>query len=147
MNTVFEKLLLFIAIVTVSCLILGCTDNGISDPVDEVGTVNGYSDVSVKEAKEMIDSGEVFLLDVRTVDEFETEHIEGAVNINVNELSSRLDEVPRDETILVYCRSGARSVTASNILIDAGYADVYNMLGGINEWKAEGYPYVNGSSS
>ncbi|NYT19527.1 MAG: rhodanese-like domain-containing protein, partial [Methanosarcinales archaeon] len=81
------------------------------------------------------------------VNEFETEHIEGAVNINVNELGSRLDEVPRDETILVYCRTGARSVTASNILVDAGYTDVYNMPGGINKWKTEGYPYVSGSLS
>ncbi|AKB86124.1 rhodanese-like domain-containing protein [Methanococcoides methylutens] len=147
MNMVFEKVILVLAIVSVSCLILGCAGYGTSDPSDGTVGSDGYADVSVKEAKEMIDSGDVFLLDVRSVGEFETEHIEGAVNINVNELSSRLDEVPRDETILVYCRSGSRSVTASNILVDAGYTDVYNMLGGINEWKAAGYPYVSGSSS
>lgn len=140
---VSEKIVLVFAMLVMSCLILGCANPGISDPVDEDDASTGYTDVSVQEAKEMIDSGEVFLLDVRTVNEFETEHIEGAVNINVKELSSRLDEVSRDETILVYCRSGARSVTASNILVDAGYNDVYNMLGGINQWKAEGYPYVS----
>ena len=144
---VSEKILLVLAILVVSCFILGCIGYGTSNTSDDTGGVDGYTDVSVREAKEMIDSGDVFLLDVRSVSEFEAEHIEGAVNINVNELSSRLDEVPRDETILVYCRSGSRSVTASNILFDAGYTDVYNMLGGSNRWKAGGYPYVSGSSS
>lgn len=147
MNMVSGKAILVLAIVAVSFLILGCADYGNSDTADGADTVNGYVDVSVKEAKEMIDSGDVFLLDVRSAGEFETEHIEGAVNINVNELSSRLDEVPRDETILVYCRSGSRSITASNILVDAGYTDVYNMLGGIGQWKTAGYPYVSESSS
>ncbi|KGK98367.1 hypothetical protein LI82_11715 [Methanococcoides methylutens] len=145
MNMISEKIVLVLAILVISCFILGCAKPATSDQVVEVDRTAGYTDVSVQEAKKMIDSGEVFLLDVRTVNEFETEHIEGAVNINVNELGSRLDEVSRDETILVYCRTGARSVTASNILVDAGYADVYNMLGGINKWKAEGYPYVSGS--
>lgn len=135
-----ETVLVF-AMLAVSCLILGCADPGISDEAD----ARGYTDVSLEEAKRMIDSGEVFLLDVRTANEFETEHIEGAANIDVNELSSRLDEVPGNETILVYCRSGARSATASGMLADAGYTDVYNMLGGITQWKAEGYPYVSGA--
>lgn len=138
------KFIPVIAILIVSCLIPGCAVYDTLDSSDGGDTVNGYTDVSVKEAKELIDSGDVFVLDVRTVREFESEHIEGAVNINVNELSSRLDEVPRNEAILVYCRSGSRSVTASNILVDAGYSDVYNMLGGMNDWIAAGYPYVSG---
>ncbi|WP_135609925.1 rhodanese-like domain-containing protein [Methanococcoides sp. AM1] len=139
-----EKIVLVLAILVVSVVILGCADPGMSDQVDGDNATAGYTDVSVQEAKEMIDSGDVFLLDVRTVNEFETEHIEGAVNIDVNELGSRLDEVPQDETILVYCRTGVRSAAASNILVDAGYTDVYNMLGGISQWKAKGYPYVSG---
>ena len=90
----------------------------------------------------MIDNNEVFLLDVRTQEEFDEGYIEGAILIPDYELESRLDEVPVDEKILVYCRSGRRSVTASNILIDAGYTDVYNMLGGINDWKDAEYPVV-----
>lgn len=90
----------------------------------------------------MIDNNEVFLLDVRTQEEFDERYIEGAILIPDYELESRLDEVPVHEKILVYCRSGRRSVTARNILIDAGYTNVYNMLGGINDWKDAEYPVV-----
>lgn len=141
------KFILVIAILIVSCLIPGCAVYDTLDSADGGDTANAYMDVSLKEAKELIESGDVFVLDVRTVREFESEHIEGAVNINVNELTLRLDEVPRDEAILVYCRSGSRSVTASNILLGAGYIDVYNMLGGMNDWMAAGYPYVSSSLS
>lgn len=97
---------------------------------------------SVEQAKQMIDNNEVFLLDVRTKEEFDAGYIEGAILIPDYELASRLSEVPDDAKILVYCRSGRRSVDASNILLDAGYTDVYNMLGGINEWSYSQYPVV-----
>lgn len=103
-------------------------------------STSGFTDVTVSEAKLMIESGEVFLLDVRTQEEFDAGHIEGATLIPVQELGLRIEEVPQDTKVLVYCRSGKRSVTASNILVDAGYTDVYNMLGGINVWISEGYP-------
>ena len=79
------------------------------------------------------------LLDVRTPEEFNSGHIEGAVNINVETLASRLEEVPRDMPIVVYCRSGNRSATASQILVNAGYQPVYDM-GGIQTWVAQGFP-------
>ncbi|NPE27747.1 rhodanese-like domain-containing protein [Methanococcoides sp. SA1] len=102
-----------------------------------------YRDVSVHEAKDMLDEGDVFLLDVRTENEFNSGHLEGAVNIEVSQLGSRLDEVPADKAILVYCRTGVRSVRASKTLIKAGYADVYNMKGGIAAWMSAGYPHVS----
>ena len=77
------------------------------------------------------------LLDVRTPEEFTSGHIAGAVNISVQTLPSRLSEVPKDQPIVVYCRLGNRSATASQILIDAGYTQVYD-LGGILEWEAQG---------
>lgn len=87
----------------------------------------------------MADGSEHLLLDVRTPQEFADEHIAGAVNISVQTLASRLDELPQDQPIVVYCRSGNRSVTATQILADAGYSKVYDM-GGIIDWKAQGYP-------
>ena len=79
------------------------------------------------------------LLDVRTPDEFNTGHIAGSVNISVETLQNRLSEVPRDQTIVVYCHSGNRSGQAAKILADAGYTKIRD-LGGINAWTAAGYP-------
>lgn len=79
------------------------------------------------------------LIDVRTPEEFTSGHIDGSVNIPVEEMQGRLDEIPGDAPIVVYCRSGNRSATAARILTDAGYAPVYD-LGGIQDWVAEGLP-------
>lgn len=80
------------------------------------------------------------LLDVRTPQEFINDgHIPGAVNINVDELSQRLNEVPQDQPIVIYCRSGNRSVIATQILDQAGFNGLYD-LGGILEWSAQGLP-------
>lgn len=114
----------------------------------------GFETVSVEEAREMIEKDEVFILDVRTPAEFNSSHIEGATLIPVTNsggsnlspdqlLEARINEVPRGKKILVYCRSGRRSAAASQMLVDAGYTQVYNMGGGINEWIAAGYPVVS----
>ena len=79
------------------------------------------------------------LLDVRTPEEFNSGHIPGAVNISVQTLPDRLSEVPDDQPVVVYCRSGNRSATASKILADAGYSEVYDM-GGIITWVEQGRP-------
>jgi rhodanese-related sulfurtransferase len=84
-----------------------------------------------------------FLLDVRTPEEYSEGHIEGANLIPVQELESRLDEIPGDKQIIVYCRSGNRSRTAASILMENGFGMVYDM-GGINSWIEKGYPVITG---
>lgn len=79
------------------------------------------------------------LLDVRTPEEFRDQRIPGAVNIPLQSLERRLAELPQDQTIVLYCRSGNRSATAANILARAGYESVYDM-GGIIAWNAAGLP-------
>ena len=79
------------------------------------------------------------LIDVRTPDEFASGYIYNAINIAVETLEDRLDEVPNDIPIVVYCRSGNRSAVAAEILVSAGYQPVYD-LGGIKTWIEEGYP-------
>lgn len=79
------------------------------------------------------------LLDVRTPQEFASGHIQGAVNISVETLASRLNEVPNGQPIVVYCRSGNRSAQASQILAQAGYTNIYD-LGGLIDWTAQGFP-------
>ena len=95
--------------------------------------------ISVEQVKEDLDEGKDFiLLDVRTVEEYEAGHIEGAINIPLKDLAYEVEnEIPdTKETIYLYCRSGVRVITAGHILHDLGYENVYNM-GGILSWPYE----------
>ncbi len=101
-----------------------------------------YTDITVQQAKDMIDRGEVFIMDVRTQEEYDAGHIKGSTLIPVQELDKALNKIPRDKKILVYCRTGHRSVQASEILVNNGFTQVYNMKGGIVEWANSGYEQV-----
>ena len=80
-------------------------------------------------------------MDVRTEDEYNDGHIKGAILLPVQELEERLDELPVDKPIIVYCRSGNRSRNAAEILVVNGFEAVYDM-GGINSWTSKGYPVI-----
>ena len=93
-----------------------------------------YKNINFEQAKQIIDNEQVLLLDVRTEEEFVTGHITNAINIPVNELEHRMDELKdKEQKILVYCKSGRRSVIACEILVDASFKNVYNM-GGVVDW-------------
>ena len=77
-------------------------------------------------------SDEFIVIDVRTLEEFESGHIEDSSNIEWQEISSITDNINKDQKIYLYCRSGRRSQNATNVLIDLGYKDVTN-LGGIKD--------------
>lgn len=79
------------------------------------------------------------LIDVRTPEEFRSGHIPGAINIDVQVLMSKLNKVPQDKTVVLYCRSGNRSASAAGMLKRAGYTDVLD-LGGIGAWVRAGFP-------
>lgn len=98
-----------------------------------------YTRISAQEAKEIIDSGEEFvILDVRTKAEYDEGHIEGAMLLPYDEIDELAEGLlpDRNAKILVYCRSGNRSAVASNALIDLGYTDVTD-FGGIISWPYE----------
>ncbi len=101
-----------------------------------------FTTISVQEAKLMIDRGDVFILDVRTQEEYDAGHISGSTLIPVQVIETRLNEIPKDQKILVYCRSGGRSSEASNILVNNGFKEIYNMNGGIDDWVKSGYQAV-----
>ena len=113
-----------------------------------IALANSYTDITVSEAKTMIESNpSLVILDVRNQSEYNSGHIRNAKLIPVYELESRLDELDIDDDTLVYCRSGGRSSTASQILSNNGFLYVYNMLGGITTWMDKGYTvYVKHSS-
>jgi len=82
----------------------------------------------------------VILLDVRTPEEQKTDgKIPGAVLIPLDELPNQIDRLDKNKKILVYCRTGMRSASASRLLSSLGFK-VYNIKGGINRWKSEGLP-------
>ena len=101
------------------------------------------SQISVAQAAELRDSG-AFVLDVREVDEWNQLHVPGATLIPLGELASRVNEVPRDQKVVVMCRSGNRSQEGRDILKAAGFENVTSMAGGINQWSAAGYETVTG---
>lgn len=101
------------------------------------------ANINVSEAAQRFADG-AYLLDVRTVDEWNESHIDGAVLIPLDELSSRINEIPTDRDVLIICRSGNRSVEARDILRAAGLPRTTSITGGINAWKAEGLPVVAG---
>lgn len=99
--------------------------------------------ISVAEAAALRDSG-AFILDVRTPAEWNEVHIPHATLIPLDELEARVSEVPKDQEIVVVCRSGNRSQQGRDLLKNAGYTQVTSMSGGLNEWKAAGLPTVTG---
>ena len=105
------------------------------------GTIveNTYQQITQKEAKNMMDTQDVIVLDVREQDEFDAGHIPGAVLLPVGTITkaTAASVIPEtDSVVLVYCRSGNRSKTASKALADLGYTNVYE-FGGINTWPYE----------
>jgi rhodanese-related sulfurtransferase len=89
--------------------------------------------------KELLDSGEIELLDVRTDHEWDAGHIPGARHIELNELTAEAERLGKDQKIVVYCRTGNRSGMASEALRSDGF-DAVAMEGGITAWNDDGQP-------
>jgi rhodanese-related sulfurtransferase len=104
---------------------------------------SGYGDVTVEQAHELVEGDRPpVVLDVRNDWEFDDGHLEGAINIPVDDLEGRLGELDKEDEILVYCRTGNRSARAVQILSENGFEKMYHMVDGIEGWKAAGYPTV-----
>lgn len=115
---------------------MGGCQNSISGAENEM-TEHAYMKISAEDAKALMDSTDGFaLVDVREEDEYDAGHIEGALLIPYEEIAGRAEaELPdKEQTILVYCRSGRRSAIAAQTLVELGYTDVRD-FGGINDWS------------
>lgn len=125
---------LFVILMTMSAVqISGCNTN------------DNIISVSAPEFDKEIKADSVQLLDVRTPQEYTEEHIDGALNIDVqsDDFQKMAEkDLSKDSTILVYCRSGRRSMDAAEILTRLGYK-VVNLKGGVIEWKEEGLPVTS----
>lgn len=83
------------------------------------------------------------LIDVRRADEYAGGRIKHAINIPVDEIRNRLDEIPRDKTIYIYCEAGLRGYLAQRILRQNGFDSVFNLSGGYYLWKTCNLELVN----
>ena len=89
---------------------------------------------------------DLYLLDVRTLGEYQQARLEGARLIPIDQFTKRLSEVPKNRPILVYCAVGSRSAQVVNYLARKGYPEIYNLYGGIYAWAQKGYPILQGGS-
>ena len=96
-------------------------------------------EIGVSEAFTKYQNG-TFILDVRTQEEWDEYHAPNSTLIPLDQLPSRLNELPRGREIVIVCRSGNRSQQGRDILLNAGFEQVTSMRGGLNEWRASGYP-------
>lgn len=123
-----------IALIAIVALVFGRGESAPATP-----TVQGAREITVQAAYQKYQAG-VFLLDVREQSEWDAFHIPNTTHIPLGELPDRLNELPRDEEIVVVCRSGNRSQEGRDILLRAGFSNVVSMSGGLKQWSALGYP-------
>lgn len=115
--------------------VLGYAD--VDQVIAQADTLETYEHVTPLEAKEMLASDDVALIDVRNLTEFNEGHIESAKHIMVGTLKNRLGEVPTDKKVIVQCQAGARSAIAMSLLKAKGFDNVVNMTGGYSQWMTD----------
>ena len=134
-------LLLFVLALGASLLLAACGGGETAAPtVEEIDVSTLAPSIDVETAHAVKDNPDVFMLDVREVDEFEAGHIPGITLIPMTEIAGRLSEIPTDQQVIVTCRTGNRSAQVVDFLREQGFTNVHNMEGGIVAWEGAGYP-------
>lgn len=110
------------------------------DPVNQAGftagnIIEGLVNIIHWDELYQLHAPNNFILDVRTPDEFELGNIEGAINIEVDQIRNRLDEIPTDKKIIIYCGVGLRGYFAARILMQRGFKNVVNLSGGYKTYE------------
>ncbi len=140
--TVFRSLAVLLAVLI---FLAGCgraaVESSATSTADSAAVAASPGVMSVGDLKSQLDnSDDLFLLDVRTPQEYSQDgHVAGSILIPLDELGARTAELPTDQPIACICRSGNRSSQACGFLADQGY-ETMNVVGGMNAWKAAGYP-------
>ena len=140
-----RKLWLLILVATLTLFLglaggcLGFQDTEPGEPGITITPSTAYSLIQENEG-----NNDFVILDVRTPEEYANEYIAESVLLNfyADDFENELDNLYKSKTFLVYCRSGNRSSKSVSIMGGLGFIEIYNMGGGINQWKAEGYPTV-----
>lgn len=103
----------------------------------------GYASVTPEQAVRLIND-DALVLDVRSVDEFRSGHLNGAKNIALADLAQKMEILSAHKTtpVLVYCESGMRSARACSQLKKAGFEQLHNLAGGMAAWRGANLPVV-----
>ncbi len=135
-----KRISLFLALILCFSLMCAC---------DEINSENKYNvnNITSDEAKQMIDTGEYILLDVRTQEEYDEKHIPNCIHIPIDKndvmpFKAEVEKQILDKSakIIIYCKSGFRSEIAAKAMSTLGYEQLYNMTDGIDGWKYEVEP-------
>jgi hydroxyacylglutathione hydrolase len=97
-------------------------------------------------AERLLSSDPPQVVDVRSPREYGAKHIAGSVNIPLNHLAERVQELPADRTLLVHCAGGYRSSIGASLLMQRGFSRVSELAGGVAAWEAAGLPLTSGSA-
>ncbi|MFT5890036.1 MAG: rhodanese-related sulfurtransferase [Dokdonia sp.] len=96
--------------------------------------------ISVQEMKDVLQEESVQLIDLRTRNEYATNHIKNAKNIvyQGDDWEDQVAKLDKEKPVYVYCQKGGRSAKCASLLEEAGFEKVYDLNGGISQWMAEG---------
>ncbi len=96
--------------------------------------------ITVEEMDQLLEMKKVQLIDVRTPKEYEKGHISGAINIDFRDANfeSLISSVDKTKPVAVYCGRGGRSAACASVMQKAGFTKIYDLDGGISEWKYKG---------
>jgi len=109
-------------------LVSSCKESSATEETIEMLTAEEIEQLSKLE--------DVQLIDVRTKAEFGDEHLKNAQNIVFDEhFSEKIEELDKTKPVIVYCKSGGRSEKSAQILQDSGFTKIYDLKGGISQWK------------
>ena len=100
--------------------------------------------VTVEEFKELEGLRDVQLIDIRTLEEYNSGYIEGYQNMDYlsDTFKVEMETLDKSKPIVIYCRSGGRSGRCANLMLEIGFKEIYDLEGGIIQWKAENNPVI-----
>ncbi|MDX1350905.1 MAG: rhodanese-like domain-containing protein [Putridiphycobacter sp.] len=142
----------FTLIILSSIILYACTSNTSQDVDEKVHVVNDNNstnetatapekvvtkDVTGDEFKGLMGEHNYQLIDVRTPEEFNSGNIEGARNLDFlgENFENEIQTLDKNKPVLVYCQAGGRSSKAMKVLVENGFTEVYNLLGGYGQWS------------
>ena len=101
--------------------------------------MDNFKTVSIEQAKEMLKTKDVTVVDIRDGDSFQAAHIEGAILINRDNIQEFIEKGDKTRKVLCYCYRGISSQDAARHLLKHGFKEVYNLRGGFEAWRSQEY--------